>query len=75
MAKAHVLHGIDFRGQPRRKWCTLLGRNGRRARTTTMKALMGILTQGQGNRSVFDGHDTIGLPARAIARWAWATCP
>jgi len=70
--ESHVLHGIDFEVRPG-EVVTLLGRNGA-GKTTTMKALMGILTKRKGS-VVFDGHDTIGLPARAIARLGMGYVP
>ncbi|MCG6114136.1 MAG: ABC transporter ATP-binding protein [Mesorhizobium sp.] len=70
--ESHVLHGIDFEVRPG-EVVTLLGRNGA-GKTTTMKALMGILTKRKGS-VVFDGHETIGLPARAIARLGMGYVP
>lgn len=70
--ESHVLHGIDFEVRPG-EVVTLLGRNGA-GKTTTMKALMGILTKRKGS-IVFDGHETIGLPARAIARLGMGYVP
>jgi branched-chain amino acid transport system ATP-binding protein len=52
---------------------TLLGRNGA-GKTTTMKSIMGVMGQRRGS-VVFEGHETIGLPARAIARLGIAWCP
>lgn len=70
--ESHVLHGIDFEVRPG-EVVTLLGRNGA-GKTTTMKALMGILTKRKGS-VVFDGHETIGLPARAIAKLGMGYVP
>jgi len=70
--ESHVLHGIDFEVKPG-EVVTLLGRNGA-GKTTTMKALMGILTKRKGS-VVFDGHETIGLPARAIAKLGMGYVP
>jgi branched-chain amino acid transport system ATP-binding protein len=63
--ESHVLHGItlDVRAG---EVITLLGRNGA-GKTTTLKAIIGILTRRKGS-VVFDGRETIGLPARLIAR-------
>lgn len=70
--ESHVLRGIDFDVR-RGEVVTLLGRNGA-GRSTTLKAIMGIL-QKRGGSAVFDGRETIGLPARAIARAGIAFCP
>ena len=63
--ESHVLHGIDFDVRPG-EVVTLLGRNGA-GKTTTLKAIMGILQKRKGS-VVFDGKETIKLPARLIAR-------
>jgi branched-chain amino acid transport system ATP-binding protein len=63
--ESHVLHGINFDVHPG-EVVTLLGRNGA-GKTTTMKSIMGILPKRKGS-IVFDGIETINLPARAIAR-------
>jgi branched-chain amino acid transport system ATP-binding protein len=63
--ESHVLHGISFDVFPA-EVVTLLGRNGA-GKTTTMKSIMGILPRRKGS-IVFDGVETIGLPARVIAR-------
>ncbi len=63
--ESHVLHGIAFDVRPG-EVVTLLGRNGA-GKTTTLKSVMGILPMRKGS-VVFDGNETIGLPARAIAR-------
>ncbi len=71
-AESHVLHGVDFEvGEG--EVVTLLGRNGA-GKTTTLKAIMGILAKRSGS-VMFDGHETIKLPARAIARLGIALCP
>jgi branched-chain amino acid transport system ATP-binding protein len=70
--ESHVLHGIDF-NVGRGEVVTLLGRNGA-GKTTTMKSLMGLLNKRQGS-IVFDGKETIGLSARAIARLGLGYCP
>jgi branched-chain amino acid transport system ATP-binding protein len=70
--ESHVLHGIDFdvrEGQV----VTLLGRNGA-GRTTTLRAIMGILAKRRGSIR-FDGQETIDLPARRIARAGVAYVP
>jgi branched-chain amino acid transport system ATP-binding protein len=63
--ESHVLHGINFDVFPG-EVVTLLGRNGA-GKTTTMKSIMGILSKRKGS-IVFDGVETISLPARVIAR-------
>jgi branched-chain amino acid transport system ATP-binding protein len=63
--ESHVLHGVAF-DVHRGEVVTLLGRNGA-GKTTTLKAIIGILGQRKGSIR-FDDAETIGLPARAIAR-------
>ncbi len=70
--ESHVLHGMTFHVAPG-EVVTLLGRNGA-GKTTTMKSIMGVMGQRRGS-VVFEGHETIGLPARAIARLGIAWCP
>ncbi len=70
--ESHVLHGMNFEvGEG--EVVTLLGRNGA-GKTTTLRALMGLVRQRQGSVA-FDGTETIGLPANAIARLGLAFCP
>lgn len=70
--ESHVLHGIGFEVREG-EVVTLLGRNGA-GKTTTLKAVMGILAKRRGTVR-FDGRETIGLPARSIARLGIAFCP
>jgi branched-chain amino acid transport system ATP-binding protein len=70
--ESHVLHGVSFDVHAG-EVVTLLGRNGA-GKTTTLKAIMGILARRRGS-IVFDGRETIGLPARVIARAGIAFCP
>ena len=70
--ESHVLHGVDFEVKPG-EVVTLLGRNGA-GKSTTLKALMGILTKRKGS-VLFDGHETIGMPARAIAKLGMGYVP
>jgi branched-chain amino acid transport system ATP-binding protein len=71
-SESHVLHGVNFEvGEG--EVVTLLGRNGA-GKTTTLKAVMGILARRSGSVT-FDGHQTIKLPARSIARLGIALCP
>jgi len=71
-AESHVLHGVNFE-VAEGEVVTLLGRNGA-GKTTTLKAVMGLLTKRSGS-VVFDGAETIKLPARSIARLGIALCP
>jgi branched-chain amino acid transport system ATP-binding protein len=70
--ESHVLHGMAF-DVHEGEVVTLLGRNGA-GKTTTMKAIMGMLPKRKGS-VMFEGRETIGLPARAIARAGIAFCP
>jgi branched-chain amino acid transport system ATP-binding protein len=70
--ESHVLHGVDFDVREG-EVVTLLGRNGA-GKTTTLLAIMGILAKRKGSVT-FGGRETIGLPARAIARAGIAFCP
>lgn len=70
--ESHVLHGVAFNVREG-EVVTLLGRNGA-GKTTTLKAIMGILEKRAGSVA-FDGHETIALPSRAIARLGIAYCP
>ena len=62
--ESHVLHDINF-DVHRGEVVTLLGRNGA-GKSTTLKAVMGLLKQREGE-IVFDGQDIAALPARHIA--------
>lgn len=70
--ESHVLHGITLALRPG-EVVALLGRNGA-GKSTTMKAIMGILAKRTGSIKV-DGVETIGLPPRHIARLGVAYCP
>jgi branched-chain amino acid transport system ATP-binding protein len=70
--ESHILHGVTFEVQPG-EVVTLLGRNGV-GKTTTLKAIMGIIEQRTGSVR-FDGKELIGLPSDAIARCGIAFCP
>jgi branched-chain amino acid transport system ATP-binding protein len=70
--ESHVLHGVNFE-VPQGEVVTLLGRNGA-GKTTTLRAVIGILERRTGSVR-FEGIETIGLPARAIARRGIAYCP
>ncbi len=68
----HVLQGMSF-DVAEGEVATLLGRNGV-GKTTTMRAIMGMLGQRKG-AIIFRGQETINLPANAIARRGIAYCP
>jgi branched-chain amino acid transport system ATP-binding protein len=70
--ESHILHGVTFEVQPG-EVVTLLGRNGV-GKTTTLKAIMGIVEQRAGSVR-FEGRELIGLPSDAIARAGIAFCP
>ncbi len=63
--ESHVLHGMEF-DVSRGEVITLLGRNGA-GKTTTLRAIIGQLRNRRGSIR-FGGVETIGLPARRIAR-------
>ncbi|WP_439628764.1 ABC transporter ATP-binding protein [Shinella sp.] len=63
--ESHVLHGMALEVHPG-EVVTLLGRNGA-GKSTTLKAIMGMLQRRHGSIQ-FEGHETIGLLSRAIAR-------
>ncbi len=70
--ESHVLHGVDFmvgKGEV----VTLLGRNGS-GRTTTLKALLGLVGKRTGSVMV-NGRETIRLPPHRIARLGVGYCP
>ncbi|HZB90391.1 MAG TPA: ABC transporter ATP-binding protein [Stellaceae bacterium] len=70
--ESHVLHGMSF-AVAAGEVVTLLGRNGV-GKTTTLKALMGMLAKRRGS-VVFAGRELIGLPSNRIARAGLAFCP
>ncbi|UHS63353.1 ABC transporter ATP-binding protein [Agrobacterium vaccinii] len=63
--ESHILHGIDMHVN-KGEVVTLLGRNGA-GKTTTLRSIMGLLGKRTGSVSI-QGQQTIGLPARRIAR-------
>ncbi len=70
--ESHILHGLDF--SLRRGEClALLGRNGA-GRTTTLRALMGLLRQRTGSVMI-NGVEAIQLPSHRIARLGLGYCP
>jgi len=70
--ESHVLHGVSFDVQPG-EVVTLLGRNGV-GKTTTLKAIMGIVEARTGSVR-FDGRELTTLPSNVIARAGIAFCP
>jgi branched-chain amino acid transport system ATP-binding protein len=70
--ESHILHGVSFEVQAG-EVVTLLGRNGV-GKSTTLKSIMGIVTQRRGS-VCFDGRELTTLPSDAIARAGIAFCP
>jgi branched-chain amino acid transport system ATP-binding protein len=70
--ESHILHGVTFEVRAG-EVVTLLGRNGV-GKTTTLKAIMGMVDQRKGSVR-FEGRELIGLPSNAIARTGIAFCP
>jgi branched-chain amino acid transport system ATP-binding protein len=70
--ESHILHGVDFK-VCRGELVTLLGRNGA-GRTTTLKAILGLVGKRSGSVMV-NGRETIQWPAHRIARLGVGYCP
>ena len=70
--ESHVLHGVDC-DVGRGEVVTLLGRNGA-GRTTTLRALLGLVSERTGS-VLINGQETIGLPTHRIARLGIGYCP
>jgi len=70
--ESHVLHGVDFSVQEG-EVVTLLARNGA-GRTSTMRAIMGLIGARKGSIKV-RGTETIGLAPHRIARLGVGYCP
>jgi branched-chain amino acid transport system ATP-binding protein len=70
--ESHILHGVDFNVR-RGEVVTLLGRNGA-GRTTTLKALLGLVGKRSGSVRI-DGHEAIELPPHKIAHLGVGYCP
>jgi branched-chain amino acid transport system ATP-binding protein len=70
--ESHILQGMSF-DVGDGEVVTLLGRNGV-GKTTTMRAIMGIIDRREGSIR-FQGKETTGLPSNAIAHLGIAYCP
>jgi branched-chain amino acid transport system ATP-binding protein len=70
--ESHILHGMSLSVR-RAEVVTLLGRNGS-GRTTTLKAIMGMVGRRTG-KVVVNGVDTIALSTYRIARLGIGYCP
>jgi branched-chain amino acid transport system ATP-binding protein len=70
--ESHILHGVNF-DVSAGEVVTLLGRNGV-GKTTTLKAVMGIIESRTGSVR-FEDKELIGRPSDAIARSGIAFCP
>jgi len=70
--ESHVLHGMTFSVR-KGEVVTLLGRNGV-GKTTTMRAIMGIVQKRAGSVR-YNQTETIGLPSNQIARFGIGYCP
>jgi branched-chain amino acid transport system ATP-binding protein len=70
--ESHILHGMTFEVRPG-EVVTLLGRNGV-GKTTTMKAIMGMVPRRTGSIR-FGDHELISLASHHIARRGIAFCP
>ncbi|KJC50450.1 histidinol dehydrogenase [Bradyrhizobium sp. LTSP885] len=69
---SHVLQGMDFDVMAG-EVVSILGRNGV-GKTTTLRAIMGILPKRSGSVSVFD-QETIKMAPRSVARLGVGYCP
>jgi branched-chain amino acid transport system ATP-binding protein len=70
--ESHILHGLDFE-VGRGELVTLLGRNGS-GRTTTFKAMLGLVSRRTGS-VMMNGRETIGLPPHRVVRLGIGYCP
>jgi branched-chain amino acid transport system ATP-binding protein len=70
--ESHILHGVDFKVN-RGEVVTLLGRNGA-GRTTTLKALLGLVGSRSGSVMI-NGREAIRLPPHRIAYLGVGYCP
>ena len=70
--ESHILHGIDLTVN-RGEVVTLLGRNGA-GRTTTLKAILGLVGKRSGSIMI-NGREAVGLPPHRIAQLGIGYCP
>jgi branched-chain amino acid transport system ATP-binding protein len=70
--ESHILHGMDFTVN-RGEVVTLLGRNGA-GRTTTLKAILGLVSKRTGSVMV-NGREVINWPPHRVARLGVGYCP
>ena len=70
--ESHILHGAHLTVYPG-EVVTLLGRNGA-GRTTTMRAIMGLVGRRQGSIKI-GGVEAINLPTYRVARLGMGYCP
>ncbi len=70
--ESHILHGVDFTVR-QGELVTLLGRNGS-GRTTTLKAILGLVGKRSGSVMV-NGRETIAMPTHQIVHLGVGYCP
>jgi branched-chain amino acid transport system ATP-binding protein len=70
--ESHILHGVDFNVREG-EVVTLLGRNGA-GRTTTLRAIMGLIAARTGS-ILIEGIETVRLAPHRIARIGIGYCP
>jgi branched-chain amino acid transport system ATP-binding protein len=70
--ESHILHGVDLTVN-RGEVVTLLGRNGA-GRTTTLKAILGLVGRRSGSIMI-NGVEAVQLPPHVIARRGIGYCP
>ena len=70
--ESHIVHGVDFTVN-RGEVITLLGRHGS-GRTTTLKAILGLVTARTGRISL-NGRSVIDMPTHKIAHLGVGYCP
>jgi branched-chain amino acid transport system ATP-binding protein len=70
--ESHILHGVDLTVN-RGEVVTLLGRNGA-GRTTTLKAILGLVGKRSGSIMI-NGRESVALPPHKIARLGIGYCP
>jgi branched-chain amino acid transport system ATP-binding protein len=70
--ESHILHGVNL-SVKRGELVTLLGRNGA-GRTTTLKAIMGLVGKRRGS-IVVNSREVLSLPSHKVARLGVGYCP